>query len=94
MIKCALLCHTITTSACDTSQLKNIHGNSNVVTVTVFSLPMGHQAHSTSNARAMLPAETFETRESLLSLSLAKPRYNGKEILKTYKLFIYGNIHY
>jgi len=64
------------------------------MTVTVFSLPIGHQAHSTHNAQAMLPAETFETRESLLSLSLAKPRYNGKEILKTYEPFIYEDIHY
>jgi len=42
----------------------------------------------------MLPAETFETRESLLSLSLEKPRYNGKAILKNYEPFIYGDIRY
>jgi len=74
--------------------MKNIHAYSNVLTVTVYSLPIGHQAHSTRNARAMLPAETFETRESLLSLSLAKPRYNGKEILKTHEPLIYEDIHY
>ena len=83
-----------TTAERDTHQLKNIHGYSNVVTVTVFSLPVGHQAHSTCNAWATLPAETFETRESLFSLSLAKPRYNGKAILKNYEPFIYGYTHY
>jgi len=59
------------------------------VTVPVFSLPIDNQAHSTHNAWAMLPAETFETREGLLSLSLEKPRYNGKAILKNYEPFIY-----
>jgi hypothetical protein len=48
---------------------------------------IGHQAHSTRTPQAMLPAETSETRGSLLSLSLAKPRYNDKEILKTYEPF-------
>jgi hypothetical protein len=59
-----------------------------------FLTAYSHQAHSTHNARAMLPAETFETRESLLSLSLEKPRYNGKAILKNYEPFIYGDIRY
>jgi hypothetical protein len=48
-----------------------------MLAVTVSSLPTGDQAHSTHNARAMLPAETFEKRESLLSHSLAKPRYEA-----------------
>ena len=42
----------------------------------------------------MLPAETFEMRKRLLTLSLAKPRQNIEAILKSYKLIIYGDIHY
>jgi len=43
----------------------------------------------------MLPAEIFVIKESLLTLSLAKPRQNAAEaILKTYELFIYGDIQY
>jgi hypothetical protein len=40
----------------------------------------------------MLPAETFEMRKSLLTLSLAKPRQNAKAMLKTYQ-FVYGDMH-
>jgi hypothetical protein len=29
-----------------------------------------------------------------LTLSMAKPRYNAKAILKTYEMVIYGVIHY
>jgi hypothetical protein len=32
--------------------------------------------------------------KSLLTLSLAKPRYNAEAILKTYALFVYGDIQY
>jgi hypothetical protein len=42
----------------------------------------------------MLPAETFEMRKCLLTLSLAKPRQNAEAILKTYELIIYGDTHY
>jgi hypothetical protein len=35
-----------------------------------------------------------EMRKSLLTLSLANPRQNGEAILKSYKLFIYGDMHY
>ena len=38
-------------------------------------------------------AETFETTDRLLSLSLAKTTWKTDEILKTYKLFIYGELH-
>jgi len=37
---------------------------------------------------------TFEIRKCLLNTSLAQPRQNIEAILKTYKLFIYGDIHY
>ena len=40
----------------------------------------------------MLPAETFEMRKSLLTLSLEKPRQNAKAMLKTYQ-FVYGDMH-
>jgi hypothetical protein len=41
-----------------------------------------------------LPVET-EIRKRILALSLAKPRENIKEILKTNELFIYDDIlHY
>jgi hypothetical protein len=33
-------------------------------------------------------------RKCRVALSLAKPRQNAEEILKTYELFIYGDIHY
>jgi len=32
-------------------------------------------------------------RKCLLTLTLAKPRQNAEAILKTYELFIYGDIH-
>ena len=34
-----------------------------------------------------LPAETFEMKKSLLTLSLAKPKQNAETILRNYKLF-------
>ena len=37
---------------------------------------------------------TFEIRKRLLNTSLAQPRQNIEAILKTYKLFIYGDIDY
>jgi hypothetical protein len=43
----------------------------------------------------MLPAETFALRKRLLALPLAKPKYNTeRSSLKTYELFIIGDIHY
>ena len=33
------------------------------------------------------PAEPFQTRKRLATISLAKPRQNGKTLLKSYKLF-------
>jgi hypothetical protein len=42
----------------------------------------------------MIAAQTFQMRERLLTPSLAKPRYNAEEILKTYELFVYGDIHW
>jgi hypothetical protein len=39
----------------------------------------------------LLP-ETFEVRKCLLTFSLALMRWKVEEILKTYKVFIYGNI--
>jgi hypothetical protein len=36
----------------------------------------------------MLPAETFEMRKGLLTLSLAKPRQNARASLKNYEQFI------
>ena len=42
----------------------------------------------------MLPAETSEMIKRLLTLFLAKLRYNAEAIFKTYELFIYGNIQY
>jgi hypothetical protein len=42
----------------------------------------------------MLVVEIFEMRKCLLTLSLAKPRLDVEEILKSYGLFIYGDIHY
>jgi hypothetical protein len=39
----------------------------------------------------MLPAETFEMRKFLLTLSLAKPSHNAEAILKTYELLVYGD---
>jgi hypothetical protein len=41
-----------------------------------------------------MPVETFEMTQSLLNLSLAKPRQDVAEILKTYELFICGDVHY
>jgi hypothetical protein len=40
----------------------------------------------------VLPAETFVMRKRLLTLSVAKPRYNAEAILKLCRLFIYGYI--
>jgi hypothetical protein len=40
----------------------------------------------------MLPAEIFEMRKPLLTLSLAKPRYNAEAALKN-EMFIYGVVH-
>ena len=42
----------------------------------------------------MLPEETFDTRKRLVTLSPAKPRENAETVLKTYMLFVYGNICY
>ena len=42
----------------------------------------------------MLPAETFDTRKRLVTLSPAKPIEKAEAILKAYMLFIYGNICY
>ena len=39
-------------------------------------------------------AKTCETRKCLLTLSLAKPRQKAEVTLKTYELFIYGDIRY
>jgi len=36
----------------------------------------------------MLPLETFEMRNRFLTSPLAKPKYNTKEILRTYELFV------
>ena len=40
----------------------------------------------------MLPAETFEMRKRLLTLSLAQLRQKTEAILKNYELFIYGDL--
>jgi hypothetical protein len=42
----------------------------------------------------MLPAETLEMRKRLPTLPLARPRYNAETVLKTYEMFIYGDIRY
>jgi len=42
----------------------------------------------------MLPTEICEMRKLLLTLCLAEPRQNNKEISNAYVLFIYGGIHY
>jgi len=42
----------------------------------------------------MLPAETFEMRKRLLTVSLTKLGQNMEAILKSYKLLIYGDINY
>jgi hypothetical protein len=42
----------------------------------------------------MLPAETLEMRKRILTLFLAKPRYNIEAISKICKLIIYGDIQY
>jgi hypothetical protein len=42
----------------------------------------------------MLPAETFEMKKRLSTLSLAKPIQNTEATLNTYELFTYGDIHY
>jgi hypothetical protein len=40
----------------------------------------------------MLPAETFELKEHLLTLSLKKPQQQAEAIWKTYELSIYEDI--
>ena len=60
------------------------------------------QARSTRSSRStccsllrvMLPAKSIERRKHLLTISVAKPRYNAEAVLKTYDLFIYGDTHY
>ena len=47
-------------------------------------------AHKT----VVLRLETLEMGNCPLTLSLAKPRYNAKEALKTYEFFIYEDIPY
>jgi hypothetical protein len=42
----------------------------------------------------MLPPDTFEMRKYILTLLLAKPKKSAEAILKTYELFIYGNVQY
>jgi hypothetical protein len=42
----------------------------------------------------ILPTEAFGMRNGLLSPSLPKPRQNAEAIVKTYELFIYGDIHH
>jgi hypothetical protein len=37
-------------------------------------------------------AKTFEMKTRLLTLSLVKPRQKGEAILKTYELFIKGDM--
>jgi hypothetical protein len=41
-----------------------------------------------------LGVETFEMRQHLLTISLARLRKNTKAILKTYEWFICGDMHY
>jgi len=41
----------------------------------------------------MLPAETFQMRKRHLNFFVAKPREKAEVILKTCKLFLYGNIY-
>jgi hypothetical protein len=41
----------------------------------------------------MSPAEA-QMKKSILTLPLAKQRYKHETVLKTHKLFIYGDIHY
>jgi hypothetical protein len=41
----------------------------------------------------MFPAGTFEVRKGLSTLCLAKPSWEAEEILKTYELFIYEDLH-
>jgi len=45
-------------------------------------------AHNT----VVLHLETLEMGKCLLTLSLAKPRYNAKAAFKTYELFIYEDV--
>jgi hypothetical protein len=47
-----------------------------------------------SSHSVVLPVEKFEMKESLLTLSLAKPKQNGTAILKNYESFIYGDKNY
>jgi hypothetical protein len=42
----------------------------------------------------MLPTQTFEFTKWLLALYWAKARYSIKEVMKTYELFLYADIHY
>jgi hypothetical protein len=43
--------------------------------------------------RNMLPAEAFEMRTVILTLSAAKTRQKPEAVLKNYELFICGDIH-
>jgi len=42
----------------------------------------------------MIYEKIFEIRTHILTLSLTKLRRNAKAILKTYQLFIYGDVYY
>ena len=42
----------------------------------------------------MLPTETFHMGKCLLTCSLIKPRENTEAVLKTYDVFIFGDILY
>jgi hypothetical protein len=42
----------------------------------------------------MLSVETFEMRKHLLTFTLVKPRQTTEAILKTLKLFAYGDVQY
>jgi hypothetical protein len=47
-----------------------------------------------SATQVVLPAETFDMRTRLFTLSLEKPKYKAEEILETRDLFNMGDIHY
>ena len=42
----------------------------------------------------ILPMKILDFRKHLLTLSLARPWQNTKEVLKTYEMFLYAHIHY
>jgi hypothetical protein len=60
---------------------------------TWHSQPVARGKHVIrDNELSALPAETFEMRKHLLTLALLKPRKNAEAILKSYRLFIYGDV--